>query len=297
MLRTLFGFMKSLGRRRAAVARPRRQGCRPGVEVLEDRCMLSGSPLAIDADRTLTTPTAAYVYTGVTANFLSAKINQSHLRITDLEVDNPATPTFTATLVQNTGNYGKGWWWYYGLSANQLSAKISANHARLLDLEVYTVSGQEQFAAVMVANTGNAAKGWWWYYGVTPTFIAAKLTANHARLIDLSFTDVGGTRVYNAVMAKNTGSDATAWWYYYNQTPDQVSSLLSQNQARLIDIEAEDSSHFDVVMVRNTGSTADRWWWYVGQSIQDVVSTASRNGARVFDIEPFPPAARRSSPP
>jgi beta-lactamase class A len=266
-------------------AAPRGRQARPCVEALEDRCLLSNSPLAIDAERSLTSPTAWYVYTGVTADFLTNTIQQKNLRITDLEV-NSNGPTFTATLVQNTGNYAKAWWWYYGLTADQLSADISANQARLIDLDMYTVGGQERFAAVMVDNTGSAAKSWWWYYGESPSFIDSTLKANNARLIDLSFTDVNGARVYNAVMASNTGSDATAWWYYYNQTPNQVTSLLNQNQARLIDIEAEDPGHFDVVMVQNPGNS-ERWWWYYGKSIQDVVNTGLRNGARVFDIEPY----------
>jgi hypothetical protein len=289
MVRFLSKLLKSFRRRPAAASAQRSARRRPAIEALEDRCLMSGSPLAIDAEPSLTVPTPAYVYTGVTAGFLSSKIQQNHLRITSLDVDSSSgTPTFTATLVQNTGSYGKAWWWYYGLNTAQISSRLASNHARLIDLDGYTDSkGNEVFAAVMVDNTGSAAKSWWWYADVSPSFISAKLATNHARLIDLSATVVNGKTVYNAVMARNTGSDTAAWWYYYNQTPDQVSSLLNTNHARLIDIEAEDSGHFDVIMVKNTGSAADRWWWYTGQSIQDVVSIAQNNGARVFDLEPY----------
>ncbi len=257
---------------------------RPGLETLEDRCLLSGSPLSADADRSLTTPAAWYMFSNVSASFLAGQIQQHNLRIVDLEVNNSAGDRFSATLVQNTGDFGKGWWWYYGQTGDQLAAHLNDNHARLIDLEVYTVNGQQRFAGVMVDNTGAAAKGWWWYYNASPSFLSDALTRNNARLIDLG---TSGSNTYSAVMVSNTGSDAKAWWYYYNQTPSQVSTLLNQNHARLIDIEADSSGRFDVVMVKNTGSTSDRWWWYYGFSAQNILDTANRNGARVFDLEPY----------
>jgi hypothetical protein len=76
LLANLFG-----ARRRPSTA------FRPGLEALEARQMLNGSPLAADADRSLTTPTGYTWYHGVDAAFLTSKINQQHARIIDLEAE------------------------------------------------------------------------------------------------------------------------------------------------------------------------------------------------------------------
>jgi len=160
---------------------PRSQTPRPQprarltLETLEDRVVPSGSPLAADAERSLTTPTGAWVYTGVDAAFLGQRITADNARITDLEVDSTAPYKFTATLVKNTGDYAKGWWWFYDLTGSQLAAKLSQLQARILDLETYSVGSAQRYAAVLVPNTGAAAKTWWYYTNISQATLASKL--------------------------------------------------------------------------------------------------------------------------
>ncbi len=256
------------------------------VEMLEGRFLLSGSPLAADAERSMITPTPWAVYNNVSADFLTTQIQQHNLRITDLEVNVESnSPTFTASLVENTGDYAKAWWWYTGVTADQLNSLTAENHARIISLDVYSDSDlQTRFAVVMVDNTGPAGKGWWWYYDVTSTALDAAQVKNNARIIDFGSRDFNGTRLYSAVMISNTGIDAEPWWYYYNLTPADITAQLQNNSARLQSIDARDADHFDVVMVPNT---SDRSWFYFGQSDVEALSLAQQNGARIFDETPY----------
>jgi hypothetical protein len=285
MLSILAKLVKSFLTGRSEISRSE-DSFRPRIEVLEDREMLSGSPTAADSDRSLTTPTAWYTYNGVSADVLNAAVQQNNLRIIDLKVDNTSdTPTFTATLLTNTGDYGKGWWWYYGLDASQLSNTLAQNNARLIDLDTYTdSSGDQLFAAVMVDNTGAAAKSWWYYSDVSSSDLDNAVTQNNARIIDIDSRVVDGNVLYTAVMVSNTGEDAKNWWYYYNQTPDQISAALQNNQARVISINAEDSNHFDVVMVDQGNDAA---WWYYGQTSEQAAAQAGQNGSRIFEESPY----------
>ena len=63
------------------------------------------------------------------------------------------------------------------------------------------------------------------------------LAANPARIIDIDTYFISGQRFYSAVMIQNTGANARGWWWYVNATPDFISQRLTDNNARLIDIE------------------------------------------------------------
>jgi len=86
------------------------------------------------------------------------------------------------------------------------------------------------------------------------------------------------------VQAANIG-----WWWYYGQTPDQVASLLSTNNARLVSLRVQSSSPLmlDVAMVQNTGTFAKTWWWYYGLTAQQLADRATANDARIVNLEPY----------
>jgi hypothetical protein len=254
---------------------------RLAVEALEERQMLSGTPLSADADHSLTTPTSWWWYTGVDANYLSARVQQFGARISDLQVQSTSPLLFSATLVKNTGDYGHAWWWYVGLTADQLSAKITQNQARISDLDSYFVNGQRLFAAVLEPNTGTLAKSWWWYYGVSPSFVSSQLTKNHARLVDIQREDGGNLDV---VMVANTGSDARTWWWYTGVSADQVSTEVAQNHARVTELDRQSDGNFSVIMEKSQGES---WWYYSGQTTQQLADLAGRDGARITDLEPY----------
>lgn len=253
------------------------------MENLEERTVFSGSPLAADADQTLTTPTAWYWYNNVSSAKVSQEITENNGRLIDLEVESASPLRFTVSMVKNSGDYQKNWWWYFGQTKADLQAKMSLHSARIQDLEVYSVNGEQRYAAILVPNTGADAKQWWWYHGISATTLKDKVNANGARIIDLDTRVVNNVRVYDAVMVKNTGVDAKSWWYYHNKSATEIASLLNQNRARIIDIEDRTAGRFDVVMVRN----ADKWWWYHDVSETQLKDLYGRDGARIVDVERY----------
>lgn len=220
-----------------------------------------------------------------TAAEITTVVNTGY-RIVDLEVRS-ATPTFTATLVRNTGAYAIGWWWYYNLTATDVSNFISQNQARLIDLEPYDSGGGVlRFACVMVSNTGVNAKAWWWYYNTTTTNISNAVNTNNARIIDLDRYQIGSTTHYSAVMIANTGADNRSWWWYLNVTMSQISNYSLQNQSRIYDWERRSDGNYDVVMIRDL-QPKTMWWWVGLGSQAQVDATLANHGARAIDIETY----------
>jgi Beta-lactamase enzyme family len=261
------------------------------LEQLENRQVMSGSPLAADADQSLTTPTAWYWYHGVSAATVGQKLIENNGRLIDIEIESASPLKFTVAMVKNTGDYGHAWWWYYGQTKAQLDAKITLHNARIQDLQVYSVNGVNRYAAILTPNTGEATKSWWWYHGISSATLSTALSNNQARLIDLDSRVVNGTRVYDAVMVKNTGVDQKQWWYYTNRTPAQISTLLTEKGARIIDIEQRSSTTFDLVMVKN--EARDNWWWYTGKTAEQVNELVSQKAARIVDIETYEIAGQK----
>ncbi len=242
------------------------------------------TPARADDERGSTTPTGWWWLHGVSADQIKERIDQG-FRLIDLEVEQTSPLRFSAVFVKNQGVHQKTWWWYFGATRDFLASKLQQHRARLLDLEPYEVNGQTRFAAVLVRNTGSQAKAWWWYWGVSTTsFITSKLSQNGARLIDIDTYFIGGQRRYSAVMIRNAGADAKAWWWYFNVSPSFIASKLQQHRARLVDIERHTSSTFTVIMERSQG---EPWWWYYGVSGQQVNELLAQNGARLIDIESY----------
>jgi Beta-lactamase enzyme family len=128
---------------------------------------------------------------------------------------------------------------------------------------------------------------WWWLYNVTPAQIAAKASEGY-RLFDLEVNGSGAS--FNAVFVKNTGVHAKGWWWYYGVSDAQVSSLLSSNNARLIDQEiyyVNGVKLSAVVMIPNTGADARAWWYYSGISFATIGTLVNNNAARLVDMDSY----------
>ncbi|HTJ65429.1 MAG TPA: serine hydrolase [Alphaproteobacteria bacterium] len=242
-------------------------------------------PSQVDAapiERVMSTPTAWQYYYGVSAAQLTSVINTGY-RVVDLQVESVSgsTPTFTATLVRNSGAYAKGWWWYYGQTIPQVSALLTANKARLISIAPYNVNGTTYYAVVMVNNTGADAKGWYWWVG-TGSQINTDVSATKARLVDLEpYSTSGGTR-YAAIAINNSGSDADSWWWYLNGSSASVLSHVTTNKAQLLSFNREPgTTNFDVTM--QGGSTAP-WWFYTGSDAPTLSALLTENGARLTQL-------------
>jgi len=137
--------------------------------------------------------------------------------------------------------------------------------------------------------------GWYTYTNVTTTQINNLLSANSARLTDVEVYDAANGR-YTVAMVTNSGSYAVpGWWWYVGVTPAQISSLLSSNGARLIDIEPYSTTNgirFAVIMVSNSGSAARNWGWLFGVSSTQIGtylnnSNATANPQRLIDLKSY----------
>jgi hypothetical protein len=233
---------------------------------------------ALTEDFNDSTPTAWWMYTGQTPASVSNLLTQLSARIVDISVDSIA-PTFTVTLVQNTGAYAKAWWWYYGVTAAQVGSLLNTNNARPISLKAYDIGGgQIRFAVVMIANTGADAEGYWWYYGQTPSNIGTLLTDNRARLLTIDSYLDGSTTYYTVVMVPNSNSES--WWWYYNVSPNTINNSISANKSRLFYMSSAGSGNFNAILEGCSGGCAE-WWWYFGYSASGLVNRALQNGARM----------------
>lgn len=235
----------------------------------------------------MSTPVAHLYYTAVTATTINTQVANGY-RLVDIEYRGSSLlgTTYDAVLVQNTGAYAAGWWWYTGLTAAQVSSNLATNQARLIDLEPYEdANGNLRFACIMVDNTGANAKAWWWYYNTTTTSLSSQLSTNNGRLVDLDTYTIGTTTYYSGVMIANTGTDNRAWWWYTNVTPTQIGTYLNTNSARLYDLEHRDNGNYDCIMVRETSAPA--WYWWYGLTSADVSFLIGNYGVRPIDIESY----------
>lgn len=127
--------------------------------------------------------------------------------------------------------------------------------------------------------------------GASSTTINTQIS-NGYRLTDIEYRGtVLGTALWDAVFVQNSGSYSTGWWWYTGITGTQVSSFLSSNQARLIDLEPYDdgagNTRFACIMVDNTGANNKAWWWTYNTTSTAVSNLSSNNNARIVDLDSY----------
>lgn len=79
------------------------------------------------------------------------------------------------------------------------------------------------------------------------------------------------------------------WWWYYGQTPAQVSAIVDSTGGRIVSLQVESTSPllFSVALVSNTGSNAKGWWWYYGQTAAQLGNLVSSLNARIVNLHPY----------
>ena len=182
-----------------------------------------------------------------------------------------------------TGN--TNFWWYYGQTPSQVSSLVATHNARLVSLRVESASPL-LFDVALVQNSGTYAKTWWWYYGQTAQELQDQATAHDARIVGIEPYVVNGTTYFAAIMLHNVGADYSGWWWYYGQSPSQISSLLSQHNARLVDLRQYGNGSYAVVMVPNTGAESSGWWWYYNVTPAQISSLVTQNHAYLISLDP-----------
>ncbi|MEJ0047414.1 MAG: serine hydrolase [Rhodospirillales bacterium] len=255
---------------------------------------LTSAPAAADPiERVLSTPTGWLYYYGVTPAQLSTILSSGNYRIVDLQVESVSgsSPVFTVALVNNTGVYGKGWWYYYGQTTAQVSAALTANNARLISVSPYVVSGTTYYATVMVPNTNSDAKTWYWWVG-SGSYINSQLTATSTRLVDLEpFTTSSGTQ-YAAIAIANTGADADSWWWYLGSSLSSLNTNISNNHAQLLTFNSDPgASTYNAAM---QGNPTAAWWYYASVSPGTLSALVTENGARLTEVRSIFPGGTRA---
>jgi Beta-lactamase enzyme family/Immunoglobulin domain len=249
---------------------------------------LAGPALG-QSDRSLTTPTGwIWLYGGASSD-LTTYINQGYR---PFSLDRNSGTSFDTVMVANSGAYNhSGWGYFTGTTPANLSSWLSTNNERLIDLKPYDNGGTVGFAACAISNTGADAAAWGWLYNATSTDINNWMAANPTqRLISLNRYTVGANAYYAGVSVSNTGANATGWWYYYDQTASQISSLVNTNNARLTHLQCtvpptvSTPARFTCIMVSNTGAG---WWWYPALTAQQVVDYTGLNAARLVNLDRY----------
>jgi hypothetical protein len=238
-----------------------------------------------DVERDATAPTSWHYWVGKSKAEIDRLARAAGDRVVNIQVRalSPG-PRFNAVTVKNTGPYGRVGGWSYGSEAS-VTAKIKAERGRLIDIEPYTVDGRRAFAYVWVKNEGAAAKEWYWGYDMTLDQVAAAISRQRIRLIDLESYVVAGKRRYAYVGIVNRGADTTAWWWYVNVTPAFVERKARQNRARIIDIDRPAAGRVSVVMQRNAeGAYARHVYDY---TLDDLMRFQASNGVRIVDVEEY----------
>jgi hypothetical protein len=177
------------------------------------------------------------------------------------------------------------WWIYTGQTVADVANTIKTDKARIIDIEVDSYSPYS-FTVTYVQNTGAYAKGWWWYYGITATELSTYLTSNKARLISLKAYDIGGGNIRFAVaMIANSGADARAWWWYYGQTPAEITTSLTTNKARLITLDSYSTggeTKYTAIMLADSGVEKAGWWWWYNVTAETISSKIESEKSRVI---------------
>lgn len=130
--------------------------------------------------------------------------------------------------------------------------------------------------------------GWSWYTGVSAAQLADKV-ADGYRIFDLEVESTS-PYLFSAALVRNQGDHQKTWWWYYGKTSSEISSLLQQNQARIIDLEidfVDGVKRYAAVMVSNTGSTAKSWWYYSQLTFDQVGDKVAQNSARIIDLDTY----------
>lgn len=181
-----------------------------------------------------------------------------------------------------------GWHWYTNATEATINARI-AEGFRPIDIEVVSTAPY-RFAVSMVRNQGDYRRGSsHWYFDKTGDEIKALLAQHSARIVDLEIYWVGGEKRYAAVMVNDTGADDKAWWYYSQISYEDLGDKLTENSARLIDLDTyvvDGTRYFSAVMIRNTGMEAKGWWWYTNLTADGIREKLTEHRARIVDIEP-----------
>jgi hypothetical protein len=241
---------------------------------------------AVDSDPTVndegvTVDVARWFYWGQSAGQLTSLTSQYNARFNKLRVEDPNVPTFSVSMVENTGVYSSVWWWYYGVDAQTLGQLL--NGRRLISIDPYFTSQGLRFAAVMVPNTGAQDRAWWWYYGQSAQEVGQLLTENNARLVELRPYNDGGQLKFAVIMISNTNEDSETWEWWYGVTPDFIQERI-QTGLRVVSLAPDPFGNWATILVKTDDES---WWSWYGISPNQVLSNIGAHNSRLIDLSSY----------
>jgi hypothetical protein len=172
-----------------------------------------------------------------------------------------------------------------------LSLSPISKHVPFLRVEDPTVP---TFAVSLVENTGDFASSWWWYFGIEEAQVSGFLSQNRARLISIDPYQTSAGLRFAVVMVPNVGVHNKAWWWYYGVDGPKISSLVNENNARLVALRPylEGGKRlFAVIMISNTGADARNWEWCYGQTTDTINSLVTPGKLRITALVKDPASA------
>ncbi|MFO1336971.1 MAG: serine hydrolase [Burkholderiaceae bacterium] len=219
-------------------------------------------------------------YVGLTAAQVTSYVNANNGRLIEVEPYDigGGVIRFAVVMVSNTGNAARAWSYLMGVSSAQISDHIANSGHRMIDMDSYTEGGVKKYTAAFVANTGTDAKSWQWWINQSPSSIASKVASFKGRIVKLERQANGS---YNFIQVKNTGADASAWWYQYGfASMADLNNYSLQVASRPIDIttykDANGVRRYDAVFIDNANESTRRMRGLLGQTFLDANGNPTR---------------------
>ena len=190
-----------------------------------------------------------------------------------------------------------GWAWFGNTTTQTIQDRIDLGY-RIVDIEVESASPL-RLSAAFVRNTGDYAKGWWWYHGLTSAQVTSRLIQNGARAIDIEPYDTANGIRYAVVMIRNTGSDfatSSGWQFGFSFTA-LVDWRTANPGRRIIDVQpylVGGNRRYAFCWVANTGQTQSASWIYLNTTTDFISGRLVANQARLIDLEPHDDTGRFS---
>lgn len=212
-------------------------------------------------------------YYGLTAAQVTSYVNANNGRLIEVEPYDigGGVIRFAVVMVSNTAGAARAWSYLMGVSSAQITDHINSSGHRMIDIDSYTEGGVKKYTAAFVANTGTDAKSWQWWINQTPASIASKVASFKGRIVKLERQSNG---TYNFIQVKNTGSDASAWWYQYGfGSMADLNNYGLQVASRPIDIttyvDGNGARRYDAVFIDNANASTRRMRDLLGKTFLD----------------------------
>ena len=201
---------------------------------------LLAAPAEAQVEEILDDPAGWTFRYGATSAEITADINAG---LRPFSIQRVAANSYDVLTVENAGSYSAAGFGTGNMHYNRTSTQLGNELAnrRLVSLDCYEESGVTRMTAISIPNTGAGSASWGWLVGQSLQQVVdwVENTTPTIRITDLSIYTVGGQKYYSAVAVYNQGAQYQGWWWYFDKTEAEIAALLTQNSARLIDIELE----------------------------------------------------------